>query len=104
VFVVVDESWSVHPDFWGCMPGVDYKRAYARAEWLASLLKGLASAKGAPESLRLAVGLYGVDCTARADGTAIAWVGPDPDDAELWAELSPGERLRLSLDVGLAAA
>ena len=102
--MVVVDVWSVHPDFWGCRPEVNYKIAYARARWLASVLEDLANVPGAPESLRLAVELYGVDWTARADGTAIAWIGPDPDDAEVWAELGPDELLPLGRGAALAAA
>ncbi|WP_194924195.1 hypothetical protein [Catenulispora pinisilvae] len=94
--VVVVDSWSVHPDFWECRPEVDYKRAYARARWLGSVLESLAGLPAAPEGLRLAVELYGPVWTVLDDGTAIAWIGADPDDAELWAELGPDEYVPLA--------
>jgi len=94
---VVVDSWSVHPDFWMCRPDVDYKVAYARARWLGSVLESLARLPAAPEGVRLAVELYGPVWTVRDDGTAIAWIGADPDDAELWAELGPDEPVPLGL-------
>lgn len=93
---MVVDSWSVHPDFWECRPEVNYKAADARARWLASVLEGLAKHPAAPEGLRLAVELYGSVWAVLDDGTAIAWIGADPDDAELWAELGPDEPLPLS--------
>lgn len=101
---MVVDSWSVHPDFWECRPEVDYKLAYARAQWLASVLVSLAKFPTAPEGLRLAVELYGPAWTVLDDGTAIAWIGADPDDAELWAELGPDEPLPLNINRIQAAA
>lgn len=95
---MVVDSWSVHPDFWECRPEVDYKVAYTRARWLGSVLVELARFPGAPEGLRLAVELYGPVWTVLDDGTAIAWIGADPDDAELWAELGPDEPVPSDLD------
>jgi hypothetical protein len=85
---VVVDVWDVHPDFWAHRKGVDYARLYSRARWLADVLGTLASSELAPEGLRLAVELYGAGYAVLADGTAIAWVGADPDDAELWAEVA----------------
>ncbi|MEY9911938.1 hypothetical protein ABIA35_008195 [Catenulispora sp. MAP12-49] len=90
---MVAGDWSVHPDFWVCRPGVNYVVAYARARWLASLLLGLAGLEVASEDLRLAAALYGPGWAVRADGTAVAWIGPGPDEAELWAELGADEPL-----------
>jgi hypothetical protein len=104
VLIVVVDSWSVHPDFWECRPEVNYRAAYARARWLASVLENLAKLPAAPEGLRLAVELYGPVWAVLDDGTAIAWIGADPDDAELWAELGPDERVPLRADVVRAAA
>ena len=101
--VVVVDSWSVHPDFFECRPEVDYRRAYARARWLGSVLEDLARHPAASEGVRLAAELYGPVWTVRDDGTAIAWIGADPDDAELWAELGPDEPVLLGVD-GLRAA
>jgi hypothetical protein len=102
--VVSVASWSVHPDFWECRPEVDYKIAYARARWLVSLLASLFGSEGSPESLRLAVELYGASFAVLQDGTAVAWIGPDPDDAQVWAELAPDEVLPLGSDAGLSTA
>jgi hypothetical protein len=104
VLIVVIDSWAVHPDFWECRPEVNYKAAYARARWLASVLEGLAKLPAAPEGLRLAVELYGPVWTVLDDGTAVAWIGADPDDAVLWAELGPDECLPLVCDWARAAA
>ena len=84
---MVVDVWDVHPDFWECEKGVDYASLYARARWLADVLESLAGSELAPQGLRLAVELYGAGYTVRTDGTAIAWIGPDPDDAEMWAEV-----------------
>lgn len=101
---MVADHWSVHPDFWVCRPGVNYVVADARARWLASLLVTLAALDVASEDLRLAVKLYGPAWAVCADGTAIAWIGPDPDDAELWAQLGPDEPVPLGFgDLGAAA-
>lgn len=100
---MVADDWSVHPDFWVCRPGVNYVVAYARARWLASLLVKLAGLAAASEDLRLAVELYGPAWAVCADGTAIAWIGPDPDDAQLWAQLGPDEPVPLDFG-GFAAA
>lgn len=101
--MVVVDAWSVHPDFWACRPGVNYVVADARARWLASLLVTLAGLEAASEGLRLAAELYGPAWAVCADGTAIAWIGPDPDEAELWAQLDPDEPVPLDLG-GFAAA
>jgi len=104
VIFLYGESWSVHPDFWVCRPEVDYKVAYARARRLASMLAALAGSAVASEGLRLAVQLYGPSWAVLADGTAIAWIGSEPDDAELWALLGPDEPLPLDLSWIPAAA
>jgi hypothetical protein len=85
------DVWWVHPDFWERRVGVNYVRARRRAEWLASALLEIANSEAAPERVRLAVELYGVSLAVRADGTAAAWIGPDPDDAEMWGEIGPDE-------------
>ncbi|MBS2548170.1 hypothetical protein KGQ19_14980 [Catenulispora sp. NL8] len=96
------DVWWVHPDFWEYRVGLNYVRAHRRAEWLADALLEVAGSEAAPEHLRLAVELYGVSLAVRVDGTAVAWIGPDPADAELWGELGPDEPMSLSLD-GLGA-
>lgn len=80
------DVWWVHPDFWERREEVNYVRARRRAEWLARALLDVADSEAAPKRVRLAVELYGVCLAVRADGTAAAWIGPDPDDAEMWAE------------------
>ena len=100
---MVAGDWSVHPDFWVCMPGVNYVAAYARGRWLASLLVKLAGLEVASESWRLAAELYGPAWAVGADGTVIAWIGPEPDEAELWAQLGPDEPVPFGLG-GLSAA
>lgn len=104
VLIVVVDSWMVHPGFWVCRPEVNYKTAYARARWLASVLEDLAKLPAASEGLRLALELYGPVWTVLDDGTAIAWIGPDPDDAVIWAELGPDEAVPLGADWARAAA
>jgi hypothetical protein len=104
VLVVFADDWSVHPDFWVCRPGVNYVAAYARARWLASLLVKIANLETASEGLRVAVELYGPAWAVRADGTAIAWIGPGPDDAELWAQLGPDEPVPLGFGGCMAVA
>ena len=101
--IVSVDSWSLHPDFWECRPGVNYVVAYRRARRLASVLAQLAVSEAAPTSLLLAVELYGAAWAVCADGTAIAWIGPGPDDAELWAQLGPDEPVPLDFG-GLADA
>ena len=91
------DVWWVHPDFWERREGVNYVRARRRAEWLAGALRDVAGSESAPERVRLAVELYGVSLAVRADGTAAAWIGPDPDDAEMWGEIGPDEPVRLGL-------
>src|SRR5439155_11614615 len=81
------DVWWVHPDFWERRAGVNYVRARRRAEWLAKALLEVADSESASERLRLALELYGVSLAVRADGAAAAWIGPDPDDAEIWAEV-----------------
>lgn len=98
------DAWSVHPDFWECRPEVDYRVAYGRARWLASVLASVFAAEGSPEDLRLALELYGPSFAVLEDGTAIAWIGSDPDDAQVWAELGPDEVLPLRSDGGVTAA
>ena len=101
---MVDDQWSVHPDFWVCGPGVNYVVAYARARWLAELLVRLVGLDVASEDLRLALELYGPVWRVCADGTVIAWIGADPDEAELWALLGPGEPVPLDFGgLGVAA-
>lgn len=101
---MVVDVWDVHPDFWECREGVDYPWLYTRARWLANVLESLAGSEFAPEGLRLSVELYGAGYTVRADGTAIAWIGPDPDDAEMWAEVAPDGTGMLSAGGILLAA
>ncbi len=96
------DVWWVHPDFWEHRVGLNYVRARRRAEWLARVLLEIGGCELAPDHLRLAVDLYGASLAVRADGTAVAWIGPDPDDAELWGELGPDEPMSLCLD-GLGA-
>ena len=96
------DVWWVHPDFWERRVGVNYVRARRRAEWLAEVLLEIGGAESAPHRLRLAVDLYGVSLAVRADGTAAAWIGPDPDDAELWGEIGPDEPVPLGFS-GLRA-
>ena len=98
------DVWWVHPDFWERREGVNYVRARRRAEWLARVLLEIGGAESAPDRLRLAVDLYGVSLAVRADGTAAAWIGPDPDDAEMWGEIGPDEPVRLGLGGFRAAA
>ena len=87
------DVWWLHPDFRERREGMNYLRARRRAEWLAGVLLEIGGAESAPDELRLGVELYGVSLAVRADGTAIAWIGPDPDDADLWGEIGPDELL-----------
>ncbi|MEY9857625.1 hypothetical protein ABH935_003233 [Catenulispora sp. GAS73] len=96
------DVWWVHPDFWERRKGVNYVRARRRAEWLAGVLLEIGGAESAPDELRYAVELYGVSLAVRVDGTAAAWIGPDPDDADLWGEIGPDELLPVGVD-GLRA-
>jgi hypothetical protein len=100
---VVVDSWSVYRDFWEARSEANYEVAYARARWLAGLLANLTEIESAPEDLRLAVELYGVGYAVYTDGMAIAWIGADPDDAEVWAELGPDGSVSMEFD-GLPAA
>ncbi|WP_194907542.1 hypothetical protein [Catenulispora rubra] len=66
-------------------------RAWARARWLAGVLRELASVEGAPEGLRLALELYGVGKAVRVDGAVLVWIGPTPHDADMVAWCLDGE-------------
>lgn len=98
------DVWGVHPDFWQRQEGVKYVRARQRAEWLARVLVDIADSELAPEALRLAVGLYPPGVAVRVDGTAIAWIGSEPDDADLWAELPPDVPVPMDASDGAAVA
>ena len=87
----VDE---VHPDWWECRASIDYVRSWLCARQMAAFLVGLVESSGSGSALaglRDAVELYGVGTGVLADGTAIAWIGENPDDAPILAEVRPDE-------------
>lgn len=89
------EGWdasTVHPDWWQIRTGVNYVQGWRCALHLVALLRELAATESLPASLRQMIELYGIGADVLADGTAIAWIGENPDDAALTLEMSPEER------------
>jgi hypothetical protein len=87
----VDE---VHPDWWECRTEVDYVRSWLCARQMAAFLIGLVESGdsgSASVGLRDAVELYGVGMRVLADGTAIAWIGENAEEALILAEMTRDE-------------